>query len=161
LARYYAAIGEWALPQLAHRPLTLVRAPGGAGKKSFYQKHLGPGAPKALGRIEIEGDEGIKSAPVVNGLPRLVALVQMGGLELPPWGAGIADIETPDRVIFGLDPDALLPWSRVTEAALAVREALAGIDLTSFVKTTGGKGLHVVVPLAPKLGWPAVKAFSK
>jgi bifunctional non-homologous end joining protein LigD len=161
LAQYYAAIAEWVLPQLAHRPLTLVRAPGGAGKKSFYQKHLGPGAPKALGRIEIQGDEGIKSAPVVNDLAGLVALVQMDVLEIHPWGAAIADIETPDRVIFDLDPDALLPWSRVTEAALAVRDALSGIGLDSFVKTTGGKGLHVVVPLTPKLGWLAVKAFSK
>ncbi len=161
LARYYAAIGKWALPQLAHRPLTLVRAPGGAGKKSFYQKHLGPGAPKALGRIEIRGDDGIKSAPVVNDLAGLVAMVQMDVLEIHPWGAAIADIEAPDRVIFDLDPDALLPWSRVTEAALAVREALSGIGLMSFVKTTGGKGLHVVVPLTPKLGWPAVKGFSK
>jgi bifunctional non-homologous end joining protein LigD len=161
LAQYYAAIAPWALPQLAHRPLTLVRAPGGAGKKSFYQKHLGPGAPKALGRIEIAGDEGVKSAPVVTDRAGLVALVQMDVLEIHPWGATTANIEAPDRVTFDLDPDAELPWSRVMEAALAVREALSGIGLASFVKTTGGKGLHVVVPLTPKLGWPAVKAFSK
>jgi bifunctional non-homologous end joining protein LigD len=82
-------------------------------------------------------------------------------LEIHPWGATIDDVEMPDRVTFDLDPDAGLPWSRVTEAALAVRDALAGIGLVSFVKTTGGKGLHVVVPLVPKLGWDAVKAFSR
>jgi bifunctional non-homologous end joining protein LigD len=161
LAHYYAAVGATALPQLAHRPLTLVRAPGGAGKKSFYQKHLGPGAPDALKRFEIEGEEGIKSSPVVEDLAGLVALAQMDVLEIHPWGATIDNIEAPDRVTFDLDPDAGLPWPRVTEAALAVREALAGIGLASFVKTTGGKGLHVVVPLTPKLGWTAVKAFSR
>jgi bifunctional non-homologous end joining protein LigD len=161
LAHYYAAIGDWALPHLAHRPLTLVRSPGGEGKKSFYQKHLGPGAPDALTRFEIEGEEGIKSAPVVENVAGLVALAQMDVLEIHPWGATIDNIETPDRVTFDLDPDAGLPWSRVTEAALAVREALSGIGLASFVKTTGGKGLHVVVPLVPKLGWEAVKAFSR
>jgi bifunctional non-homologous end joining protein LigD len=160
LAQYYAAIGDWALPQLAHRPLTLVRSPGG-GKKSFYQKHLVPGAPDALQRFAIEGEDGIKSAPVVEDLAGLVALAQMDVLEIHPWGATINDIEAPDRVTFDLDPDAGLPWSRVTEAALQVRDALSGIGLTSFAKTTGGKGLHVVVPLAPKLGWDAVKAFSR
>jgi bifunctional non-homologous end joining protein LigD len=161
LARYYAAVADRALPQLAHRPLTLVRSPGGHGKKSFYQKHLGPGAPDALGRFAIEGEDGRKSAPVVEDLAGLVALAQMDVLEIHPWGATIDNIEMPDRVTFDLDPDSELPWSRVTEAALAVREALSGIVLASFVKTTGGKGLHVVVPLAPRLGWEAVKAFSR
>jgi bifunctional non-homologous end joining protein LigD len=161
LAQYYAAIGDWAVPQLAHRPLTLVRSPGGAGKKSFYQKHLGPGAPDVLKHVAIAGEDGVKSAPVVEDLAGLVALAQMDVLEIHPWGATIDDVETPDRVTFDLDPDAGLPWSRVTEAALAVRDALSGIGLASFVKTTGGKGLHVVVPLTPKLGWEAIKTFSR
>jgi bifunctional non-homologous end joining protein LigD len=161
LAQYYAAIGAWALPQLAHRPLTLVRSPGGAGKKSFYQKHLAAGAPEALKRFAIEGDDGVKSAPVVEDVAGLVALAQMDVLEIHPWGATIDAVEAPDRVTFDLDPDVDLPWSRVTEAALALRQALSEIGLESFVKTTGGKGLHVVVPLVPRLGWDALKAFSK
>jgi bifunctional non-homologous end joining protein LigD len=161
LAQYYAAVAAWALPQLAHRPLTLVRGPGGAGKKSFYQKHLGPGAPAALKRFEIAGEDRVKFAPVVEDMAGLVALVQMDVLEIHPWGAAIDDIEKPDRVTFDLDPDAGLPWSRVIEAAQAVREALGGIGLESFVKTTGGKGLHVVVPLVSRLGWETVKTFSR
>jgi bifunctional non-homologous end joining protein LigD len=161
LAQYYTAIGDWALPQLAHRPLTLVRAPGGAGKKSFYQKHLAAGAPDALRRFAIEGEEGVKSAPVVEDVAGLAALAQMDVLEIHPWGATIDDIERPDRVTFDLDPDVDLPWSRVGEAALALRQALSEIGLASFVKTTGGKGLHVVVPLLPRLGWDAIKTFSR
>ena len=161
LARYYAAVRDWALPQLAHRPLTLVRSPSGRGGKSFYQKHLAAGVPEAIGHFDIAGDDGIKPHPVVEDLAGLIGLVQMGVLEIHPWGATVETLETPDRVTFDLDPDEGLPWARVTEAAIAVRQALLTIGLEAFVKTTGGKGLHVVVPLLPELGWDPVKAFSK
>jgi bifunctional non-homologous end joining protein LigD len=91
----------------------------------------------------------------------LVALVQMDVVEIHPWGSTVKQLDNPDRLTFDLDPDESLPWQRVTEAAVYLHEALLGVGLKSFAKTTGGKGLHVVVPLAPKLGWTEVKAFAK
>jgi bifunctional non-homologous end joining protein LigD len=161
LARYYAAVREWALPQLAHRPLTLVRCPGGQGKSSFYQKHLGKGAPGAIGHVDIADDGKTEAFPVVEDLPGLIGLVQMDVLEIHPWGSTVGKLENPDLITFDLDPDEGLPWQRVTEAAIGIREALLAIGLESFAKTTGGKGLHVVVPLMPKLGWDEAKAFTK
>jgi bifunctional non-homologous end joining protein LigD len=159
VARYYATVRDWVLPQLSHRVLTLVRSPGGPGKKMFYQKHVGAGAPDAIRRFEMSGEA--EPLPFIDDLPGLVALAQMDVLEIHPWGSTIEKLETPDRVTFDLDPDEGLAWSRVTEAAVDVRKALLGIGLKSFAKTTGGKGLHVVVPLTPKLQWDEAKAFTK
>jgi bifunctional non-homologous end joining protein LigD len=161
LAEFYAAIADWALPHIAHRPLTLVRCPEGYGKECFYQKHLGSGVPDVIGGVEIPEKNGSETYPVIDNLAGLVALVQMSVLEIHLWGSTVKKLETPDRVVFDLDPDVGLPWERVTEAAIEVREALLGIGLKSFAKTTGGKGLHVVVPLAPKLDWDAIKEFAK
>ena len=157
LARYYAEICDWALPHLGNRPLSLVRSPNGQGGEQFFQKHAGASVPEAVRRIEIDGETHL----AVDDLPGLVALVQIGVLEIHPWGSTVDRVETPDRVTFDLDPDPALPWSRVTAAAIEIRDVLAGLGLHSFAKTTGGKGLHVVVPLSPKLDWEAVKAFSK
>jgi bifunctional non-homologous end joining protein LigD len=161
LARYYAAVGTRALPHLSHRPLTLLRAAGGSAQKAFYQKHVGPGVPDAIKSVALAGETGTDLHPVIENLPGLVALVQIAVVEIHPWGASVDNIEMPDRITFDLDPDEGLPWPRVCEAASVVRAALSGIGLESFVKTTGGKGLHVVVPLSPKLGWDAVKIFTR
>jgi bifunctional non-homologous end joining protein LigD len=161
LARYYRAVGDWAVPHLAGRPLTLVRCPGGQGKPCFYQKHLGKGAPDAIGHVDIAEEGKTEAYPVIEDLAGLIGLVQMDVLELHPSGGTAEKFETPNRITFDLDPDEGLAWPRVTEAALAIREALLAIGLESFAKTTGGKGLHVVVPLQPKLGWDEVKAFTK
>jgi bifunctional non-homologous end joining protein LigD len=160
VARYYESVSDWVLPQLSRRLLTLVRAPA-AGKRTFYQKHIGDEAPGAIKRFNIDGQEEPEIYPYIEDLPGLIGLVQMGVLEIHPWGSRVDKLELPDRVTMDLDPDEGLPWQRVTEAAIDVRDALAGIGLQSFAKTTGGKGLHVVVPLTPKLDWDAVKAFAK
>ena len=160
VARYYAAIENWVLPQLSGRLLTLVRSPA-AGMKTFYQKHIGDEAPEAIKRFNIDGQEEPEIYPYIEDLPGLIGLVQMGVLEIHPWGSRVNKLEMPDRVTMDLDPDEGLPWQRVTEAAIDVRDALAGIGLKSFAKTTGGKGLHVVIPLTPKLDWDQVKAFAK
>ena len=160
-AQYYAAVAAWALPQLANRPLTLVRSTAAKGQRLFYQKHVGAGMPPEIKGFAVPGDDAPEPAPVIEDAAGLIALVQMGVVEIHPWGSSIATVERPDRVTFDLDPDEGLPWARVTEAALTVREALDGIGLASLVKTTGGKGLHVVVPLTPKLEWEPVKRFSK
>jgi len=161
LARYYQAVAERALPNLVHRPLTLVRCPGGQGKPCFYQKHLGKGAPEAIGHVDITEDGETVAYPVIENLAGLVGLVQMNVIELHPSGAGVDKLDNPDRITFDLDPDEGLAWPRVTEAAIDIRDALRAIGLESFAKTTGGKGLHVVVPLQPKLDWDEAKAFTK
>jgi bifunctional non-homologous end joining protein LigD len=163
LAEYYAAIEKWALPHLANRPLSLVRCPEGQGKECFYQKHATPAVPKVVGRVQIpEGTgTGTGTYTYIKDLAGLIAMVQMGVLEIHPWGSTVKKLETPDIVTFDFDPDLGLPWERVAEAAVEMREALLGIGLRSFAKTTGGKGLHVVVPLTPKLGWDAIKEFAK
>ena len=161
LARYYQAVADRALPHLVHRPLTLVRCPGGQGKPCFYQKHLGKGAPEAIGHADITDDGETIAYPVIEDLAGLIGLVQMNVIELHPSGAAVDTLDAPNRITFDLDPDEGLAWSRVTEAAIDIREALRAIGLESFAKTTGGKGLHIVVPLQPKLGWEEAKAFTK
>jgi bifunctional non-homologous end joining protein LigD len=160
VAHYYAAVGKRALPHLSRRLLTLVRSPA-VGMKTFYQKHIGDEVPEAIRRFELDDGAGPEIYPYIDDLPGLIGLVQMGVLEIHPWGSRVDKLETPDRVTIDLDPDEGLPWQRVTEAAIDIREALQGIGLESFAKTTGGKGLHVVISLTPKLGWDEVKAFAK
>jgi bifunctional non-homologous end joining protein LigD len=161
VAQYYVDVADWALPHLARRPLTIIRSTGGKGQRAFYQKHVAPGTPSQIKPFMITGSEGPEPFPVIEDVAGLIALVQIGVVEIHPWGSTIANVERPDRVTFDLDPDEGLDWPRVTEAAIEVRDALDAIGLRSFVKTTGGKGLHVVVPLTPKLDWDAVKTFAK
>jgi bifunctional non-homologous end joining protein LigD len=161
LAKYYAAVGDWALPELKDRPLSLVRCPEGFTNECFYQKHVMAGVPDIVGRVEITEKTTTDTYLYIRDVPGLIAMVQLSILEIHPWGSTVAKLETPDRITFDFDPDVGLPWERVTEAAIEMREALLGIGLRSFPKTTGGKGLHVVVPVAPKLEWDAVKEFAK
>jgi bifunctional non-homologous end joining protein LigD len=161
LAEYYATVADWALPHLAQRALSMVRCPEGVAGQHFYQKHDMPGFSTVLGRIDIRDKSEVGTYLFIKDLAGLVGVVQMGVLEIHPWGSTVDKLETPDRITFDFDPDEGLPWEQVSAAAIEMREALAGIGLKSFAKTTGGKGLHVVVPVAPKLGWEAVKEFSK
>jgi bifunctional non-homologous end joining protein LigD len=119
------------------------------------------GVPDVVGRVRITEKSSTDTYLVIENAAGLTAMVQLAMLEIHPWGSTAAKLETPDRITFDLDPDPGSPWPRVTEAAVGVREALLEIGLKSFAKTTGGKGLHVVVPLTPKLGWDEVKAFAK
>lgn len=162
LARYYEAIAEWVLPHVAGRPLTLVRCPEGQAKPCFYQKHPLQGAQPPLHTVPIEGDDGgTEPYLYIEDLPGLVQTVQMGALELHPWGSPVQDVENPDRLIFDLDPDPRLPWAKLVAAAREVRDGLQEIGLRSWVKTTGGKGLHVCVPLTGKLAWDDLRAFAR
>jgi bifunctional non-homologous end joining protein LigD len=161
LAHYYTAIARWVLPHLVRRPLSLLRCPDGLGSPCFFQKHLGAGLPEAIKRVEIAEKSGTETSLLIEDLAGLLSLVQMSVLELHPWGSTIDKLEAPDRITFDLDPDTELPWERVAEAALEMRAVLTGLGLETFVKTTGGKGLHVVAPLTPKLGWSEVKAFTR
>jgi bifunctional non-homologous end joining protein LigD len=161
LARYYERIADNILPELRGRPLTLVRCPEGYRSQCFYQKHANATVPKALRRIPVEEKGEMTTYLIADDLTGLVSLVQLGVLEIHVWGSTERRLEHPDRVVLDLDPDEGLAWSRIVEAALGLRKLLADIGLESFTKTTGGKGLHVVVPLQPRYGWDEIKAFAK
>lgn len=159
LADYYHMVADWILPHVARRPISLVRCPAGRQKKCFFQRHAGSGVPAELSEIAIAGFE--EPYLYIRDEPGLIALVQMGVLEIHPWGALIDRPDRPDRVIFDLDPGEGLGFADVVKAAREVRDTLKRRDLQSFVKTTGGKGLHVVVPIARRHGWADVKRWAK
>ena len=161
LAQYYEQIGDWILPHLEGRPLTLVRCPEGHAAECFYQKHANETVSEAIGRVEIPEDNKTGIYMVADSLPAVVALVQMGVLELHTWGAKRDLLDRPDRIIFDLDPDPSVHWKSVVEAAQLVRTLLNELDLECFLKTTGGKGLHIVLPLLRAHTWDEVKSFSR
>jgi len=161
LAQYYEQVAEWVLPHLHNRPLTLVRCPQGGAGKCFFQKHVTQSTTREIGRVKVPEDEGSAIYMMANNLPAIVSLVQMGVLELHTWGAQAGRLDKPDRLIFDLDPAPELPWAQVIEAALLMRTLLEEHDLRSFLKTTGGKGLHVVVPIQPERPWSEVKGFTR
>jgi bifunctional non-homologous end joining protein LigD len=160
LATYYAAIADWVLPRIARRPLTLVRCPAGQGKKCFYQKHGNKTVHASIPRVDVSGGEG-EPYVYVETLDQLVRLVQLNVLEFHVWGSRVPDFARADMIVMDLDPDEGLPFARVIEAALGLKERLEALGLAAFVKTTGGKGLHVVTPIAPTLEWDVVKQFTK
>ncbi len=161
LIRYYVEIADWILPQLIDRSVSLVRCPSGASGKCFFQKHAAAGTPEDVKRIPIQEKEGVEDYLMINDVRGLASIVQMGVLELHPWGSRIDRLEQPDRVIFDFDPDEAVTWSRVVEAALELKSFLEELGLTCFAKTTGGKGLHVVVPMTRRQDWEEVKTFSQ
>jgi bifunctional non-homologous end joining protein LigD len=162
LAEYYAAIAEHMLPHIAGRPLSLVRCPEGSGKPCFFQKHIGMGVPAGVESVSVPPKNGGKPEQylTLSTAEGLVGLAQMGVLEIHPWGSRNDALETPDRLIIDLDPDPSLPWTRLVESAREVRRLFQQLGLESFVKSTGGKGLHVVAPLLPEHAWPIVKDFA-
>jgi bifunctional non-homologous end joining protein LigD len=161
LARYYATIADVILPHLQDRPLTLVRCPESYDQECFYQRHANDVLDDSVRRVRIEGKRRGRDYIAVDSPKGLIALVQAGVLELHTWGARRDRLDRPDRLTFDLDPDPSLPWSAVAEAALQLRARLAAFGLGAFVKSTGGKGLHVVVPIARTVGWDETKAFAK
>jgi len=160
LARYYESVAEWMLPELRERPLSLVRCPQGPGEGCFFQKNIDDKFSAEIERVPVDlGGGGVYAA--ANSIGAVVALVQMGVIELHVWGATTRDLTRPDRLVLDLDPDVAVPWREVMAAAHATREKLENLGLESFLKTSGGKGLHVVVPLARRHDWDEVKAFSR
>jgi len=160
LIAYYASIASVMLPHVQDRPLTLVRCPNGRGK-CFFQKHANEGVPDFVRRVPIaEADEKFEDYLVVDDPRGLVSLAQLGVLEVHTWPCHAAQVERPDQFVFDLDPGEGLAWSAVTAATLELRDRLQALGLESFVKTTGGKGLHVVLPVRPQLDWDTHKAFA-
>ncbi len=161
LADYYAQVWRWMGPYVAGRPLSLLRCPEGTAGTCFFQKHVWRGASKAIRLVPDPLDPKAESMVAIDDLDGLVGLVQAGVLEVHPWGSTLADLEHPDQMIFDLDPGEGVTWETIIAAAQEVRTRLAAVGLASFVKTSGGKGLHVVAPLTPRAGWDAVKGFAK
>ncbi len=157
---YYALVAERMLPHVANRPLTLVRCPNGRGKPCFFQKHPGEGTPPGLRCVSIREKEGKAPYSVIDDATGLFGLVQLGALEIHTWGSRADAFEHPDLLVFDLDPDPLLDYAAVIAGAHAIREVFEQAQLETFVKTTGGKGLHVCVPIAPELAWDQVKSFT-
>jgi len=159
LADYYVAVAPHMLPHVANRPITMVRCPTGRGAKCFYQRHAGSGVLPQLGEVTIPGFD--EPYLYITDAAGLVAMVQMGVLEMHPWGVTVARPDKADRIVFDLDPAEGLGFEAVIAAAHEVRRRLAALGLASFAKTTGGKGLHVVVPVEPTAAWKEVKSFAK
>ena len=162
LIAYYEAAAERLLPHILDRPVSIIRAPDGIGGEHFFQRHALAGRHPGLHPIDV--GEG-KPYLAVTDLSGLIAIGQSGGLELHPWGCKPGDPETPDQITFDLDPDEGLDFDAVVAAAILLKPRLEALGLTPFVKTTGGKGLHVVAPIKAdarsRIGWDQAKAFAK
>jgi len=161
LARYYAAIAPKLLKYSGNRPISLVRCPRGQGKQCFFQRHAGEGLGDHVRSINVAGRGDGKPFIFINDVAGLVSLVQMGTIELHAWNATVSQVKKPDRLIFDLDPSEGIEWPATRDAARSVRDNLKRLGLLSFLKTTGGKGLHVVVPFAPGPSWDDAKSFAR
>jgi len=167
LGRYYEEIADWIVPHLVDRPLTLVRCPEGArgtGPRDagcFYMKHSKVWAPAPVRRVRIREKTKVGEYLIADTVAALAGLVQMGVLEVHTWNSRCARIEQPDRIVIDIDPGQAVGWPAIVAAARDVRQLLQALDLESFVKTTGGRGLHVVVPLVPQANWTECLDFAR
>jgi bifunctional non-homologous end joining protein LigD len=163
LAEYYAAVADHILPELRGRPLTLVRCPDGEGEACFYQRHAAEKGPfGALQRVTLDEPDGGKSDFLTVRTRRaLLSLPQMRVLEVHAWNARADRANRPDRMVLDLDPGPGVGWVQVRDSALDLRQQLTALGLDCYVKTTGGKGLHLVVPLARRVSWDRVRSFSR
>jgi bifunctional non-homologous end joining protein LigD len=161
LLEYYASVAERMLPHVVNRPLTLVRCPDGVGKPCFFQKHPAKKVPEGIRSVNVREKDGKAPYSVIDDVQGLFGLVQLGALEIHTWGSHANDPEHPDLLVFDLDPDPSVPFSSVVTSAHELRKVFEAAKLESFVKTTGGKGLHVCLPIRPELTWDEAKDFSR
>jgi bifunctional non-homologous end joining protein LigD len=161
LAHYYETVARYMLPYLLNRPISLVRCPEGTEKECFFQRHGMEGMSPSIREIAIPGGKSKRDYLYIEDEAGLFGLVQLGVLEIHDWGVSLDHLTEPDRLVLDLDPDEGLPFDELKAAAIEVRDFLADLGLISFVKATGGKGVHVVAPLVPRLGWEEVKTFAK
>ena len=162
LASYYLSVAEQMLPHVEDRPLSLLRCPEGSERPCFFQKHFGSGLPKGINHVPVLNlKTGKKEDYLTLATPEgLVGLAQLGVLEIHPWGARNVSLEKPDRIVFDIDPDEAIEWKTLATTAKALRAQLEKLGLESYLKTTGGKGLHIAVPIRAEHEWPVVKQFA-
>lgn len=160
IAAYYEKVEKWVLPHLAERPLSLVRCPGGIAGECFFQKHFDVKLPKAVKSVAIKEKSKTDDYAWIEDVSGIVVLVQYGVLEFHPWPARVDDVEHPDFLVFDFDPGEESSWQQVVDGARDIRQRLRDLKLESFVRTSGGKGLHVVVPIARRTSWDEAKAFA-
>lgn len=160
LAEFYLDIGRWILPYIINRPLTLVRCPQGGFEDCFFQKHADEQLPAGIYTFDIFKKNKKEKYLYIKDIQGLMALVQMGVLEIHPWGCQVDDVDKPDMITFDLDPGPEVKWSQVIKTAMLIKNQLNEIGLKCFVKTSGGKGLHIVLPIKRERSWAEVKAFA-
>jgi bifunctional non-homologous end joining protein LigD len=162
LARYYSAVADVMLPYIDGRPLSLVRCPEGSERPCFFQKHAGSGLPEGVSSVPVKSKSSgaTEQYITIDNATGLVGLAQLGVLEIHPWSTRNDALETPDRLIFDLDPGDGVTWEQLVASAMEVRDLLKQLKLQSFVKSTGGKGLHVVAPVRAERGWAEIKEFA-
>ena len=162
VAAYYAAVADWILPELINRPLSMVRCPGGTDSACFFQKHHAAKLGGSVRAVPLEEKDGGEDDYVyIRDRKGLLELVQMNTLEFHPWGSRVDKPDSPDRIVLDLDPAPDVAWDAVVAGARAIRQELDAMGLVSFVRTSGGKGLHVVVPFRRGPSWSQVKAFCE
>ena len=161
LARYYEHLADWIVPHVAGRPLTLVHCPAGLAAPCIYLKHAKAWGPSALRRVKIQEKTKVGEYLVADSIEAVVSLAQMGIVEIHTWNSTIEDIERPNRIVWDLDPGPAVTWKQVVKAAGLVSTVLKTLGLTSWVKTTGGRGLHVVVPIKPARDVAECLEFSR
>lgn len=161
VARYYATMGRWILPHVRGRPLTLVHCPEGLRAPCSYMRHSKVWGPAVLRRVRIREKTKVGEYLVADSIPAVVALAQMGVLEIHTWNSTTDDLERPNRLVWDLDPGPAVAWRDVVEAAKLLRSVLELLQLEAWVKTTGGHGLHVVVPIEPVRDWSECLTFAR
>lgn len=152
LARYYEQIAHWIVPHVKGRPLTLLHCPAGIAAPCMYLKHAKQWGPSALRRVQIQEKTKVGEYLVADSIEAVVSLAQMGIVEVHTWNSTANDVDRPNRLVLDLDPGPDVTWPQVVKAARVVREVLETLGLVSWVKTTGGRGLHVVAPIKPQRG---------
>jgi DNA ligase D len=163
LALYYASVGDWMLPELLQRPVLLVRCPTGEQASCFFQRHASPGMPSSVRSIPLRERSAEEHAEYIfiDDARGFLGLCQFGTVEFHPWGCRVDQPERPDRMIFDLDPDEDLRWRDVVDASFHVRDDIEALGWKSFVKTTGGKGVHIVVPLVRRHTWKPCSGLAE
>ncbi|HEY1629430.1 MAG TPA: DNA ligase D [Tepidisphaeraceae bacterium] len=161
VAEYYAAVEQWMLPHVAERPLALVRCPNGLASKCFFQRNWSDTLPKAIDKVNVTHGKNKEMHVTVHDLAGIISMAQMSVLEIHTWNCRNENVERPDQIIFDLDPGPGVSWKQMIEGARMLNRALQTLRLPTFLKTSGGKGLHITIPIEPNLDWDSAKSFSE